>query len=339
LADEQQQFFTGALRQLLPQQMPVADVLNQLLQHLSSLQQNKALSPAFTTLLTSLVHNLPQADQLQDPQLLRRAVRDSGLFLEAKLVAGYAPPPSAAQANHTAGSTETLPLSPVPNAPAPTTQPQSESLPLPQAAPVSVKAPLWNASEIQATLQQDFKAHLLKIAVALPEQMHSALLNTEELPVLADMQHKINGALSHLVLEQLASLPQADTNKQVWFAEIPFVTPQGVETLKLEVEKDGRASQDQANDAQPAWAVTLTLTPPGLATVYCKISYQADSLNTYFWSEDPQALQTLAANKEQLRDRYADVGLSPGAIDVQKGSLQKTVAQRWAGQSLFEDKA
>ncbi|MFI3135298.1 MAG: flagellar hook-length control protein FliK [Methylococcaceae bacterium] len=188
-------------------------------------------------------------------------------------------------------------------------------------------------------LQQDLKANLLKFIATLNEHTLKST-EPETLTLLTELQKKTAGVLSHLVVDQLASLPKDDAPKQVWYLEIPFLTQQGqsTDTLKFAIERDAPRGTTDDNE-QPNWSVTITLTPPGLGTLYCKVSYIAGTLNTYFRSEDAQILTMIDQNTAQLRAQFEAAGLNPGHIDAQKGHLQKNMSQKLANQSLFQGKA
>ncbi|MCX7089317.1 MAG: flagellar hook-length control protein FliK [Methylococcales bacterium] len=188
-------------------------------------------------------------------------------------------------------------------------------------------------------LQQDLKANLLKFIATLNEHTLKST-EPETLTLLTELQKKTAGVLSHLVVDQLASLPKNDAPKQVWYLEIPFLTQQGqsTDTLKFAIERDAPRGTTDDNE-QPNWSVTITLTPPGLGTLYCKVSYIAGTLNTYFRSEDAQILTMIDQNTAQLRAQFEAAGLNPGHIDAQKGHLQKNMSEKLANQSLFQGKA
>ncbi|NOT85777.1 MAG: flagellar hook-length control protein FliK, partial [Methylococcaceae bacterium] len=163
------------------------------------------------------------------------------------------------------------------------------------------------------------------------------ILSADELAALKVLNANTTGALNKLLVDQLASLPKEDSPKQVWLVEIPFLMPHGTDSLKLEVEHDrGQAAE---TNQMPCWSVTLTLTPPGLGILYCKVSFVDGVLNTYFRSEDAKTLRMIEQQSEQLRVQFAAVGLKPGHIDMQKGQLGKPLSDKLHHQTLFDDRA
>jgi flagellar hook-length control protein FliK len=200
---------------------------------------------------------------------------------------------------------------------------------------------LQRLNTLPTPLQQDFKANLLKLKSALHQQLlqpdNEVRISLEERTLLTELQQKTGEAISKLMLEQLASLPKDDSPKQLWHLEIPVLMKQTVNTLTLEIERDSQ-NTTAANPA-PCWSVTLTLTPPGLGTLYCKISAMDNTLNTYFRSEDEQTLTMIEQHIEQLRAQFKAAGLNPGHIDSQKGHLHKKLSQKLANPHLFQAKA
>lgn len=193
---------------------------------------------------------------------------------------------------------------------------------------------------VMPSLQHDFKANLLKLKTALQQPLspdNIEQLTTDELIALKTLQNDTLGALNGLLLNQLASLPKEDAPKQVWSIEIPYVTPHGTDSFKLEITRDKGHATEAAQT--PCWSVTLILTPPELATVSCKMTFESGVLNTYFRSDDPQTLTLIEQQTEQLRTQLTAVGLSCGYIDSQPIPLEKPLSAQRFQQGLFDDTA
>lgn len=193
---------------------------------------------------------------------------------------------------------------------------------------------------VMPALQHDFKANLLKLKTALQQPLSSTIseqLSTDELTVLKTLQNDTLGALNGLLLNQLASLPKEDAPKQVWSIEIPYATPHGTDSFKLEITRDkGHAT---AAAQTPCWSVTLILTPPELATVSCKMTFASGVLNAYFRSDDPQTLALIEQHTEQLRAQLTAAGLTCGYIDSQPIPLEKPWSAQRFRQGLLDDTA
>lgn len=276
------------LVQLLPQQITPTLLLNQLIQHIPELLSHETLPEALQRIAQEIIQNLPKAAQLTDPQTLKQAVVDSGIFLEAKL---------------------------------------------PQLL-----------TEMPVALQKDFKLTLLKFLVEIKEHLQiqpdkEGLENskaTNDLTVLKELQQKTEGSIAKLVLDQLSSLAKDDSPKQVWNLEIPFLTKTHADKIAIEIEQDHSHSSNPDDD--PSWSVTLTLTPPLLGTIHCKVTYIDKCINTYFRSETPQTLEMLQHHLEQLRQQFEAAGLKSGFMNVQEGHFKKDLSQKMSQRTLFNQK-
>lgn len=188
-------------------------------------------------------------------------------------------------------------------------------------------------------LQDDFKLKLSKLIAQLslelgvPKDELSAQQTASEL--LKETLQKAQGNLAKLTLDQLNSLPRDDSPKQVWILELPFFNKAEPETLQLMVEQDKQANSE---NGQKNWVVSITITPPELATIHCKVSCYDGSINTRFWSESTSTVDKINARLDYLRQQFEQKGLKPGFMDVQQGKPTQTNPQTLPPQSLLSEK-
>ncbi|WP_445369337.1 flagellar hook-length control protein FliK [Methylomonas sp. BW4-1] len=188
-------------------------------------------------------------------------------------------------------------------------------------------------------LQDDFKLKLSKLIaqlgleLAVPKDDSSAQQTASEL--LKETLQKAQGNLAKLTLDQLNSLPRDDSPKQVWILELPFFNKAEPETLQLMVEQDKQANSE---NGQKNWVVSITITPPELATIHCKVSCYDGTINTRFWSESTSTVDKINARLDYLRQQFEQKGLKPGFMDVQQGKPSQTNPQTLPPQSLLSEK-
>jgi len=193
----------------------------------------------------------------------------------------------------------------------------------------------------ELTLNSDFKAVLLKFVQALQHESQvdkNNLASDDQLQILLkDLQNKSEGALARLVLNQLKSLPQEDQNKQVWVIDLPFTEKKHTTSIKIEIEKNHKKSQQTE---QKTWSATITLSPPHLNTLHCKISYFDNTIHTNFWSEGTKTTKLIQDNLDYLTSRFEAEGLTPGNINVTQPPPNETpVAGTTMNKcTLFDDK-
>jgi len=193
----------------------------------------------------------------------------------------------------------------------------------------------------ELTFNSDFKAVLLKFVQALQHESQiekNNLASDDQLKnLLKDLQSKSEGALARLVLNQLKSLPQEDQNKQVWVMDLPFTEKKQTTSVRIEIEKNHKKTQQTE---QKNWSATITLSPPHLDTLHCKVSYFDDAVHTNFWSEDAKTTKLIQDNLGYLTTRFEEEGLTPGNMNAAQQTSSKSQAPSNLDKpALFDDNA
>lgn len=263
-----EQAIVDALKQLLPIQSSPAPLLNQLQQVMPRLQADASVAETLKQLAREIVLNIPSKTQLNDPGELKRAVNQSGLFLEAKLL-------------------ELL------------------------------------AGKSELSLRDDFKLKLNKLIQQLNQELAGQTHDKTKdiLELLKDSLQKAQGAQAKLTLDQLNSLPREESPKQTWSLELPFFHDQSADSVRIEIEQDqpGGSENQQQN-----WAVSITVTPPGLATIHCKITCYDGSVNTRFWSEAAETVDKINGHLDYLKQQFEKNGLTAGFMEAHQGQPMQT---------------
>ncbi|PPK76480.1 flagellar hook-length control protein FliK [Methylobacter tundripaludum] len=350
------------IKQFLPRHEASPIFLNQLIKDLPQLLKNESVPQALKDIAAKIVQNLPPKEQLVTSQGLKLAIVNSGLFLEAKL------PPALVQAELIKElpqliKNESVPQSlqriaaeilqnltqkqPLLNNPvlqqlATNTAPIAET----ELATLKLNLPLTVESEsgiakTNVLGAEDFKANLLKFIHALKQELATQgeqPLNKTDVDLLKNLQNKTENTVAKLVLDQLMSLPKEDSPKQLWVIDIPFIDRQQAETVKIEIQRD---KENKKQSGSVDWSVNITITPPGLGTIHCMVSYRNDAINTFFKSQNTQTTELIKHNLDYLKNQLEESGLKTGHMDAHDGA-QKTQAahpHQLAGKKLFDDNA
>ncbi len=180
----------------------------------------------------------------------------------------------------------------------------------------------------QLTPQGDVKGQLLTLA----DTLQKAPLNQVSNPTLAQatayatadrpdqsnaLLAKTEGAIARIVLDQLVSLPQNNGPQNTWQIGIPFTDGAHTDTVKLKITQEGHSTQDPY---QSNWSVVIELNPPGMGIIHCKISLIDNKVDTYFWSDFQSSILQAHENIDLLANRYAEVGLVVGNLNVVDGT-------------------
>lgn len=192
----------------------------------------------------------------------------------------------------------------------------------------------------QPDLAQDFKANLLKLHTEV--KASTAAMPTDPQPTtdlaqsLPEIQQKTEQALAKLALDQLASLPKDDSVKQTWHLEIPYMHSGQLANLNLSIEHEPpHAHTPHTPEAAQNWSVLLSISPPGLGAIHCKIIFAQGLVNTYFRSEHNATTAQIKAHIEHLRAQLEAQGLTPGHLDAHSGQFQQNLQDKLQTPNLF----
>lgn len=194
--------------------------------------------------------------------------------------------------------------------------------------------------QLELNLQDDFKLKLLKLITQLQQQLdpkteQKTQQNDATLNLFKELLQKSNGVLARIILDQLNSLPREEGNKQVWTLELPFMNHKQAEQIRIEIEQDKQDSKRQRHDT---WSVNITVTPPSLGTIHCKIISIDRVVSTRFWSENQSTVHKIDRNLAYLKQQLENNGIKPGIFEVQQGKPSQAAQMQFLGRSLLNEK-
>jgi hypothetical protein len=237
---------------------------------------------------------------------LQHAIAQSGLFLEAQLAAGGAPPEGDLKAAllNLVQALDAL-AGPAPASTGAGLSPPYAGAPLKGQPPATASLPPEAALELVA-----------------------ALLSKEA-----------KGALSRQVLMQAASLPKsgqagstqgaAQRPAASWLFELLFATPDGAAVAQFEIDRDGEPPHDGAPD--PIWRVRFSLDFAPIGPIHARISLGGGQAHVTLWAENEDTRSMLDAQQADLTDALRDDDLT-AEVAVFQG--RPNVAPAPAGQFM-----
>ena len=92
----------------------------------------------------------------------------------------------------------------------------------------------------------------------------------------------IEGSVSRIQLQQSAALPVEESPRQAWQIDLPVQLREGTEDVTLRIERDGE-NNDQ--DGGPGWSVNLAFQFDTIGTLQCRIGLSGERVATTFWCE------------------------------------------------------
>jgi hypothetical protein len=315
-----------ALKQALPRQLSLSSLLAQLHAVISDKKPTIALPKEVVLLVKKIISDIPQKEQLQQPNELKKRVFQSGIFLEKNLKLTDKEISSPLLREDQKAKLLML-LSSLQVAHKKTTHQLKVGMP----ASENTKAP----SRLPELLKLKSPTELMNRGNKLtPATAQQTALLTQLSSVLKDLIGKTEGGIAKIVLDQLFSLPKEENAKQSWQLELPFHSGSSqAESLKLVITQEGKNS---AANHEPSWTVVLEITPPNLATIYSKITLKGNQVDSYFWSEEPRTCNLIDHHLDDLEKRLSSVGLETGQLGTRLGKPVEANRQKPEKQLVSE---
>ena len=268
------------VKQVLPIQQPVSELVNQIIKTLPLINNNENVPDALKRLAREILDSIPQIKDVNDPKQLKKSINNSGLFLETKLA--------------------------------------------------------YSIEKNSTLIQADFKAQLLKLQAAFKQALNvkkAQKLQSNDVTLIKEMQQKTESSLARIILNQLTSLPKEDGPRQVWILDLPFLNKETTDSVKIKINQEKQSNNDEK---QENWTVNITVTPPDLATIHCKVSCFDKTINTRFWSDTQEVVTKITQHLDYLKLQFEKAGINPGHMTAHTGVPNAENYHEITDQSLFD---
>lgn len=281
------------LRRLVPQQAGAGPLYNTVAARPAPPGTSSQLQAAWQGLRQAM----PKTETATQPQGLKQAIRDSGVFLEAKLMNG-GPQPSL-QGDLKAAALRLL--SALVRQPPGTAMPQPGQRP----SPLPVQSPPPPIGQAVPVPQP---------RVPVPAEMMSTALQFDSL------RQMLESAVARMNLHQLVnSGAHQPEGTQSWLLEVPIQDGEGVDILHLRIRDEER--QDGRDGApERVWSVELALDLPGLGPLRARIQLLGESVSTAFWAEDEATAGRIDRELPRLRAALEARELEVAAMSASAGA-------------------
>lgn len=137
---------------------------------------------------------------------------------------------------------------------------------------------------------------------------------------LSELLKQLDGALARVQTNQLASLPQDESSRQVWQFELPLLHKDQVDLLQITVNKDGDRSQD---DPTAVWNLTLQMNLQTLGPMRVQLRLQDKALATVIWSEQPDTTKLVESHLVKLQQAFEQAGLEVTRLQAYQTKIEE----------------
>ncbi|MCF6755220.1 flagellar hook-length control protein FliK [Stutzerimonas balearica] len=307
--------------------IPLGGLLDQLQlsQHLAAQQGRQASLEGVFHALQGMGNNLPEnlrstvsqllglvpdVEQLGDPKTLAQTLSASGVFLEARLLAGLT---GSAPADVKALLLRLL--AQLPTQPTSTPQLAAQSgAGFGQALPAFARQALGALG--QANAQQ------LALNFPLGARLPAGMEEEADLEMLLKLAA---AAVSRLQTHQLSSLAQTHVTPDgsqltTWQLELPMRDRQDVVPLQIKLQREAPARENSKEQPEPLWRVELAFDLAPLGPLQVQAQLQRGCLSSQLWAERASTASLVSAELEHLRERLLSAGLQVGQLDCRQGT-------------------
>ena len=289
-ATKPQQLLEYQLRQDLPRQQKLLVVTDKLLQvHSIRPRQNttRLLPEALAQQIKDTTRLLPRLLDLASPAGLKKAIIDSGLFMESKIssaVPRQAPSPG--------------------NMPSPglNTDIKAGFLRLEDAVSIQLNTKPAKPDRHFQTSQ------VTKPGV--PATVHTdqpvARVESELRAELGALKSAIGGAISKIQVNQGQTIISHEQSSPQWIIDLPFIDDKRAGLLELLIRREGRGQTVAADE--DGWSVRLQLDLPALGKVTIMLKSKQGHLNSLIWAEQEVTNKKIASQLKRLNHGLEQAG-------------------------------
>lgn len=269
---------------------------------------------------------MPDGKQLSSADGLAKALQQSGVFLEAKLLGGQAQQlPQDLKANLLRLISQLLPT-------------------LPGAAPL-VGAGASSALALPAFIRNTLGAlgqnspRQQAMTFPLPSRLLQSLDQEADLEILLKLAA---AAVSRLQTHQLSSLAQTQVTPEgnlltTWQLEVPMRNQQDVVPLQIKLQREESGTESRKEQKETLWRIDLAFDLDPLGPLQVQAQLLRGSLSSQLWAERADTALLVDAELGNLRQRLLDAGLEVGELSCRQGmppqGPKTHLEQRWVDET------
>jgi hypothetical protein len=233
------------------------------------------------------------------PEAVRDAIRQSGIWLEPRLL-GRAPAPASLAGTSLAGTARPAAGQPPPPVPA------MLLLPTPDGPVPDTKLQLLQLLQLLRT--DPARGGRRADAAAPADTTGGSGARPAPDSLLARLVRLIEGSVARIQLQQTAALQVEDGLRQAWQFDLPIRLPDENHGAMLRIQREPGDSTPGA--AQPTWSVNLAFDFDSIGRLQCRVALSGERVSTTFWCERPDALARLEPRLPRLRAALEAQGLA-----------------------------
>lgn len=312
-----------AKQQLLRESMPKQAGMEKLTNVLNLVSKNikdviKSLPAPIEQQFKKLIEQLPVKNNINNETGLKTAIKNSGIFLEAKLLID-ANRKSESLLKTTSRTTQA------------SKQRSSQTQNLAQHLEITkdLKTNLLQLSDVISKYKQSIKTReTIKEAIFVKQAQMASSETTENnltktnssnkaadpaLKLETEMLSKhIESSIARIEVNQSKAIITHDNLTPLWSIEMPVKDKQDIDLLKLNIQADRDSKSNE--EKQQRWTTDLKITFENVGTISAKLSVINKEVNATLWSDNETLNDLINNNLSLLNKQIEKCGLSTGNI-------------------------
>jgi hypothetical protein len=317
-----------AKQQLLRESIPKQAGLEKLTTVLSQASKNvkdvfKNLPLPIEQQFKKLIEQLPVKSSLNNEAGLKTAIKNSGIFLEAKLLTDA----GSKDKSKFGALLRTTNL--VPQKTSAQLLNQASIQPLLQTLHLDIskdlKTNLLQLSDVLSKYKQEHQKHVSDAVLMKQSQLASievANKNTKDTAAKAvelslkaetdELSKHIESSIARIEVNQSKAIVTHDNQSPLWSIEMPVKDKQDIDLLKLNIQSDIESKDE--NEREQVWTTDLKITFENIGTISAKLSIIHQEVNASLWSDNAMLNNLIDKNLSILYKKIETCGLATGKI-------------------------
>jgi hypothetical protein len=301
------------LRENMPKQAGMEKLTNVLNQVSNNIKEAIKMLPTPIELqFKRLIEHLPTKTNLNNEAGLKAAIKNSGIFLEAKLLTDVS-------------NNKSNPLLKT-NGQNVTQSPSSALTQLPhQEIAKDLKTNLLQLSDVISKYKQSTETQenmfIKKTQLTTPGATENSAAKDKnsaksiELALKANIEaisKQIESSVARIEVNQSKAIVTHDNQTPLWSIEMPVKDKQDIDLLKLNIQADKDSTSKNANEQ--LWTTHLKINFENVGTISASLSVINKEVNATLWSENETLSGLINDNLFLLNKQIEKCGLSTGNI-------------------------
>jgi hypothetical protein len=130
------------------------------------------------------------------------------------------------------------------------------------------------------------------------------------------LRQQTEGALARLTLHQVHTAKHAAEGDLNWAMEIPLLHKGQIDIVSLTVERRSRSNK---NEAEPSWLVKLALDMPQCGSLHATVLWHKEQVSSVLWAERDSTADLVRHHLDHLHAALAGQGLAVTTLECRTG--------------------